>query len=101
MNTDSFNLDYGKRPAICSAESIADLKKINPYRSVEIRVPLSNKQVRFTQADLNSAIIYLRDKDVITENNQFVIHLMRMWMQINRPFDRVREELTEINPIVS
>jgi tetratricopeptide (TPR) repeat protein len=26
---------------------------------------------------------------------------MRMWMQSNRPFERVREELSEVNPIIS
>ncbi len=81
---------------------LAGLAQFNTETATEqLSQLLREQQVRFTEADLNSALIYLRDKDVITEKNQFVIHLMRMWMQINRPFDRVREELTEANPIIS
>jgi len=62
---------------------------------------LQVQRVRFSQSDLNSAIIHLRDKDVITQENQFIIYLMRMWLQTNRPLDRVREELAEVNPIAN
>jgi tetratricopeptide (TPR) repeat protein len=62
---------------------------------------LRKQRVRFSESDLNSAIIHLRDKDVITQDNQFIIHLLRMWLQANRPMDRVREELVEVNPIAN
>lgn len=62
---------------------------------------LQNQRVRFSDSDLNAAVIHLRDKDILTESNRFVIHLMRMWLLANRPLDRVREELAEVNPIAN
>jgi tetratricopeptide (TPR) repeat protein len=62
---------------------------------------LHDQRVRFSDADLNGALIHLRDKDIITQDNRFVIHLMRMWLLANRPLDRVREELAEANPIAN
>jgi len=62
---------------------------------------LNEQRVRFSESDLISAIIHLRDKDVIDDNNQLVIHLMRMWLQANRSLDRVREELVDVNPIAN
>lgn len=62
---------------------------------------LQDHRVRFSESDLNSAIIHLRDKDVVTQENQFIIHLMHMWLTANRPLDRVREELVEVNPIAN
>jgi tetratricopeptide (TPR) repeat protein len=62
---------------------------------------LESQRVRFSDSDLNSAIIHLRDKDVLTQDNRFVIRLMRMWLAANRPIDRVREELVEVNPIAN
>jgi len=62
---------------------------------------LREQRVRFSESDLNSGIIHLRDKDVITQDNRFIIHLMRMWLQANRSMDRVREELVEVNPIAN
>jgi tetratricopeptide (TPR) repeat protein len=62
---------------------------------------LQEQRVRFSDADLNAAIIHLRDKDVLDQDNHFVIQLMRMWLQANRPLDRVREELAEVNPIAN
>jgi tetratricopeptide (TPR) repeat protein len=62
---------------------------------------LQDHRVRFSESDLNSAIIHLRDKDVITQENQFIIHLMYLWLNVNRPLDRVREELVEVNPIAN
>ena len=67
----------------------------------QLEALLHEQQVRFSEADLNSAVIHLRDKDVLTEDNHFVIHLMRLWLQRNRPLDRVREELVEVNPIAN
>jgi hypothetical protein len=62
---------------------------------------LQKQRLRFSDSDLNSALIHLRDKDVINQANQFVIHLMRLWLQANRSLDRVREELVEANPIAN
>lgn len=62
---------------------------------------LHNQRIRFSDADLNAAVIHLRDKDIITQDNRFVIHLLRMWLLANRPLDRVREELVEVNPIAN
>lgn len=62
---------------------------------------LHDQRVRFSDIDLNGALIHLRDKDILTQDNRFVIHLMRMWLLANRPLDRVREELAEANPIAN
>jgi basic membrane protein A len=62
---------------------------------------LSRQRVRFDDPDLESALVRLRDKDVLTAKNDFVIQLMRRWLQKNRPLDQVRDELVERNPIAS
>ena len=62
---------------------------------------LQGQHIRFSEPDIYSAIIRLRDKDILNRDNQFVVHLLLLWLQRNRPFDRVREELAEINPIVN
>ena len=62
---------------------------------------LEQQRVRFTTQDLNSALLHLHEKDVLTEDNNFVIHLLNIWLQKNRPLERVREELIEVNPIAS
>lgn len=67
----------------------------------ELVTSLRQQKVRFVESDLNSALIHLRDKDVLTQDNRFVIYLMRLWLRQNRPLDRVREELAEINPIAN
>ncbi|MCJ7708940.1 MAG: BMP family ABC transporter substrate-binding protein, partial [Anaerolineales bacterium] len=62
---------------------------------------LHHQRVRFADHDLESALLHLREKDALTADNQFVIHLMRLWLQKNRPLEQVREELVERNPIAS
>jgi tetratricopeptide (TPR) repeat protein len=62
---------------------------------------LRNERVRFTKQDLETALLNLRHKDVLTPENRFVIHLMRLWLQQNRSMDQVRDELEEVDPIVS
>jgi tetratricopeptide (TPR) repeat protein len=62
---------------------------------------LRKERVRFTRQDLETALLNLRGKDVITENNRFIIHLMRLWLQQNRSMEQVRDELEEVDPIVS
>ena len=64
-----------------------------------IKQALQSQGVRFSVSDLNSAILHLRDKDVITKDNHLIIHLMKQWLEINRPIERVREELVQTNPI--
>ncbi len=60
---------------------------------------LRSQGVRFSDVDLNTAVLHLRDKDVLTKDNHLVIHLMKLWLELNRPMDRVREELVQANPI--
>jgi tetratricopeptide (TPR) repeat protein len=62
---------------------------------------LQGQQIHFSEPDIYSAIIRLRDKDILNRDNHFVVHLLPLWLKRNRPFDRVREELAEINPIVN
>jgi basic membrane lipoprotein Med (substrate-binding protein (PBP1-ABC) superfamily) len=62
---------------------------------------LKKERVRFSDSDLTSSLLHLREKDVITPENRFVIHLLKLWLQKNRPIEQVREELTEINPIAN
>jgi len=62
---------------------------------------LREQRVRFVESDLNSAVLHLREKDVLAKDNTFIVHLLRLWLQQNRPLDRVREELTEVNPIAN
>lgn len=60
---------------------------------------LKGQSVRFSETDLNSGVLHLRDKDVLSDDNHFVIHLLKLWLLANRPMDRVREELVQTNPI--
>ena len=62
---------------------------------------LRKQRVRFSESDLTSALLHLREKDVLTTENGFVIHLLRLWLQKNRPIEQVKEELTEANPIAN
>ncbi|MFC1997421.1 tetratricopeptide repeat protein, partial [Chloroflexota bacterium] len=62
---------------------------------------LKSQHVRFSETNLNSAIIHLQDKDVLTSANKFIVHLMYLWLHANRPLDRVHEELVEVNPIAN
>jgi len=81
---------------------LAGLAQLEPGASTHKLGQLLLKQrVRFSDADLNAAVLHLLDKDVITQDNRFVIYLMQMWLQTNRPLDRVREELAEVNPIAN
>jgi len=62
---------------------------------------LKDHKVRFIHQDLESAVLRLREKDVLASGNRFVIFLMKLWLIQNRSIEQVREELTAINPIVS
>lgn len=62
---------------------------------------LQDQKVRFSQSDLNATLLLLREKDILTVDNRFIVQLLRLWLQINRPLERVRQELVEINPIAN
>jgi basic membrane lipoprotein Med (substrate-binding protein (PBP1-ABC) superfamily)/predicted Zn-dependent protease len=62
---------------------------------------LRKQRVRFSESELTSSLLHLREKDILTSENRFVIHLLRLWLQKNRPIEQVREELTEVNPIAN
>ncbi|MDO9088274.1 MAG: tetratricopeptide repeat protein [Anaerolineaceae bacterium] len=77
--------------AAVAQEECAPLKRIHQI--------LKGHGLRTNDADLNSAILHLRDKDVLDADNRFVIQLLKLWLLTNRPMDRVREELVQTNPI--
>jgi tetratricopeptide (TPR) repeat protein/photosystem II stability/assembly factor-like uncharacterized protein len=62
---------------------------------------LRKQRVRFTDPNLNAALLHLREKDVLAADNHFVIQLLKMWLTKNRPLEQVRDELTEVNPIAN
>jgi photosystem II stability/assembly factor-like uncharacterized protein/tetratricopeptide (TPR) repeat protein len=62
---------------------------------------LQGHRVRFNDQELEMSLLHLREKDVLNKSNQFVIFLQEIWLQKNRPLERVREELTELNPIAN
>ncbi len=62
---------------------------------------LHNQHVRYSENDLNTALVHLREKDVLTQENRFVVELLCIWLLKNRPLDRVREELVQVNPIAN
>ena len=62
---------------------------------------LNQERVHFSRSDLTSELLRLQEKDILTQDNRFVVQLMRLWMQRNRPIERVREELVETNPIAN
>jgi tetratricopeptide (TPR) repeat protein len=62
---------------------------------------LRKQRVRFSETDLTSGMLHLREKDVLTPDNHFVLHLLKLWLQKNRPIEQAREELTEVNPIAN
>jgi len=78
---------------------LAALGKTEGMSQKDLRAALKSQGVRFVDSDLNSAILHLRDKDVLTQDNHLVIQLMKLWLEINRPMERVREELVQTNPI--
>jgi tetratricopeptide (TPR) repeat protein/WD40 repeat protein len=80
---------------------LAILAQMEGGNNQELAQALTEQHVRFSEPDLNSATLNLRDKDILRHDNRFVIHLMRLWLVANRPIDRVREELEEVNPIAN
>lgn len=62
---------------------------------------LRKYQVHFTETKLRAALLHLQEKEVLTPKLSFTIALLEEWLQRNRPIDRVREELVEVNPILT
>ncbi len=62
---------------------------------------LRRQHVHFGEKDLRSALLRLREKDVLTSDNRFVVYLMQAWLERNRPLERVQEELVQVNPIAN
>ncbi len=81
--------------------SLASLVQLDKTDNRTLADFLRKNHVRFSETDLTSGLLHLREKDVLTPQNRFVIHLLRIWLQKNRPIEQVREELTEANPIAS
>jgi tetratricopeptide (TPR) repeat protein len=81
--------------------SLAALADMNKSDARSLADYLRKVRVRFSESDLTSGLLHLREKDVLTSENQFVIQLLKRWLQKNRPIEQVREELTEVNPIAN
>jgi len=82
--------------------SLAALAHMEKDTSVkDLDAFLQKQRVRFNKQELELALLHLREKDVLTNENRFVIYLLQRWLQKNRPLERVREELTELNPIAN
>lgn len=67
----------------------------------QLATVLHSHRVRYSENDLNTALLHLREKDVLTQQNLFVVELLCIWLLKNRPLDRVREELVQVNPIAN
>jgi len=90
---DASDLEKWSLAALAQIEGKTDTRKLADY--------LRRQRVRFGEPDLNSALLHLREKDVLTADNRFVVYLLQVWLQKNRPLEQVREELTEVNPIAN
>jgi photosystem II stability/assembly factor-like uncharacterized protein/tetratricopeptide (TPR) repeat protein len=91
-------------------DEASDLEKWNLAALAHHDRPLNNRaladflrkqRVRFSDSDLTSGLLHLREKDILTEENRFVIYLLKLWLRKNRSLEQVREELTEVNPIAN
>lgn len=82
--------------------ALAGLAGLEPGSQADALAALLRQQrVRFTDLELEAAFVHLRERDVLAPDNRFVIDLLRLWLQRNRPIEQVREELIEVNPIAS
>ncbi|MBN1450818.1 MAG: tetratricopeptide repeat protein, partial [Anaerolineales bacterium] len=91
-------------------DEASDIEKWNLATLAQHDEPLNNRaladllreqRVRFSDSDLTSCMLRLREKDILTEENRFVIYLLKLWLKKNRTLEQVREELTEVNPIAN
>jgi tetratricopeptide (TPR) repeat protein/photosystem II stability/assembly factor-like uncharacterized protein len=87
------NLEKWVLASLALFESGADLPTLEEH--------LRKERVRFTRQELEAALLNLHEKDVLTQDNRFVIHLMRLWLGQNRSMEQVRDELEDVDPIVS
>jgi tetratricopeptide (TPR) repeat protein len=81
--------------------SLSALAQLEKSDTRSIADYLRKERVRFSESDLTSGLLHLREKDVLTPDNRFIIHLLKLWLQKNRPIEQAREELTEVNPIAN
>jgi tetratricopeptide (TPR) repeat protein len=81
--------------------SLVALAHLNKTDAHAVADYLRRNRVRFSESDLTSSLLHLREKDVLTPDNHFIIHLLKLWLQKNRPIEQAREELTEVNPIAN
>jgi tetratricopeptide (TPR) repeat protein len=81
--------------------SLAALAQLDKTDNRAVADYLKKQRVRFSETDLTSGLLHLREKDVLTSENRFVIQLLKIWLQKNRPIEQAREELTEVNPIAN
>ena len=81
--------------------SLAALAQLDKTDNRALTDYLRRNRVRFSETDLTSGLLHLREKDVLTSENRFVIGLLKLWLQKNRPIEQAREELTEVNPIAN
>jgi tetratricopeptide (TPR) repeat protein/photosystem II stability/assembly factor-like uncharacterized protein len=81
--------------------SLATLAQLDKTDNRALADFLRKQRVRFSDSDLTSGLLHLREKDILTEENRFVIYLLKLWLKKNRSLEQVREELTEVNPIAN
>jgi|GEM_PF-1091999 len=82
--------------------SLASLSQMEGNRDTRaVAEYLTRQRVRYNQQALDSALLHLREKDVLKDDHRFVNQLLQIWLKKNRPIEQVREELTEVNPIAN
>lgn len=65
----------------------------------EIHAALHQHKVRVSEEEISAALLNLNVKDVLAGEHNFTVDLLRLWLQHNRPIERVVEELAEKHPI--
>ena len=102
--------DLEKWVLSCLAHELKALEQDRQALGIQNRPTCTDKQiasalhdhhVRYSENDLNAAMVHLREKDVLTQENRFIVELLSVWLLKNRPLDRVREELVQVNPIAN
>ena len=65
----------------------------------EILGLLVENKVRISPEEVGSALLELVSLDVLSQDHDFTVGLMRLWLLENRPLNRVIEELAEKHPV--
>ena len=65
----------------------------------EILGLLVENKVRISPEEVGSALLELVSRDVLSQDHDFTVGLMRLWLLENRPLNRVIEELAEKHPV--